>query len=615
MRPVAIAVRAIAALLLIGGISPAGAQGLNGPKLKVSAAASVDAARPGDTFQIAVVLDLPEKVHVNAHEPSEEYLIATEVRFTAPSGFTVGEVAYPESKEIRFSFTDKPVAVYEGQVVFRAPVTVGKAVQEGTAVIPGVLSAQPCDDETCFPPTEVPFKLSLPVVAAGATVKPANAALFAGTGASPATPAETPTPATAADNEGARYPHLNTVVTPAEFLAWLEKAKAAGAESESGAGRLGDLLRGGNWLLALPLIFLAGLALNLTPCVYPVIPITISYFGGQSSGSRGRVVTLAALYVLGMATMYSALGTAVALGGQLFGSQLQNPYVLAGFAVVMVALGLSMFGVWEMRLPASLTSRVSGRAGYAGAFLMGMLVGVVAAPCVGPAVIALLEVVAHLRNPVLGFAIFFSLALGLGVPYLVLGSFSGLIQKLPRSGEWMNAVKHVFGLILFGMGLYYLGPLIGPAHGTLMSVYTILAGLYLLLIDNAGRSARRFFAAKRGIGAAATAVALWMVVPRGAPPREEFAFEPYSEARVLEAVAKGTPVLIDFRAEWCAQCKELEATVFSDPEVIDQLREMVVLQKDLTRWEDAEAAELRRVYNIRGLPHVVLIPPGAEAPQ
>lgn len=600
--------------------APLAAQAVSGPpELKVRAMASVDRARPGDTFRIAVVLELPAGVHVNTHTPSSPDLIPTEVTLKVPAGFQAGAVAYPKGTLLKLSFLPKPIAVYEGRTVFLAPITVAKYVKPGKYTLEGTVRTQPCREDVCFPPQKIPFRLLLPIAPAGSRVRPMHPDLF-GKGRTGSTQSSTRSGMSAPGGADAvpaqevlapsraHYPRLTRAVSASEFLRWLEES-TAGTVNTGSAGQLGGLLQGGRWLLALPLIYLGGLALNLTPCVYPLIPITIAYFGSQAKGSQGQRVFLAALYTLGMAIMYSALGTLAALTGRLFGSQLQNPYVLVGFAAVMVALGLAMFDMWEFRLPSALTSRVSARAGAAGALVMGLLVGVVAAPCVGPAVVALLEVVGHLGKPLLGFAVFFTLALGLGTPYLVLGSFAGLMEKLPRAGEWMAAVKHLFGLVLFGVALYYLQPVMGARLSALaMSLYTLAAGVYLVFLDAAGRSARAFFLVKRGLGAAAILAAFWMMIPRTASA-DGIPFEPYSEERVQQALAQGKGVLVDFRADWCTACKEMEATTFRDPRVVAATRHLVALQKDLTHMEDPEAMRLRQEYGIVGLPNVVLIPP------
>ena len=207
--------------------------------------------------------------------------------------------------------------------------------------------------------------------------------------------------------------------------------------------------------------FLEGLALNLTPCVYPLIPITVSYFANQSTGKISRSFVLALFYVLGMALTYSILGVVAAITGSLLGSALQNPLVLIFIALVFFALSFSMFGLYEIRVPQSLAS-VGGksRQGIFGALFMGLTVGIIAAPCIGPFVVSLLIFVGEQGNPFLGFWLFFTLALGLGVPFLILGTFSSMISSMPQSGVWMVWVRKLFGVILIGMAVYFLETLI-----------------------------------------------------------------------------------------------------------------------------------------------------------
>src|SRR5207253_5485253 len=180
--------------------------------------------------------------------------------------------------------------------------------------------------------------------------------------------------------------------------------------------------------LTLLILFVGGLALNLTPCVFPMIPITLGFFAMQSDGRRSRRFALSAAYVAGLVIMYSALGVAAALSGKLFGSWLQNPAVLIGLALLMLVLASSMFGAWEMRVPQFIANRSGGRAGLAGAAVMGLFVGIVAAPCVGPVVVALFRLAAGIGKPVIGFVMFGSLALGLGATYLV------ALGPMPPSG-------------------------------------------------------------------------------------------------------------------------------------------------------------------------------------
>ncbi len=189
-------------------------------------------------------------------------------------------------------------------------------------------------------------------------------------------------------------------------------------------------------------IFVGGMALNLTPCVYPLLPITVSYFGGKSGQGQGRLLVHGLFYLTGLALTNSTLGVAAALTGGLMGALLQNPLVLITVAVVLVLLATSLFGFWELRLPGRLTQAASrSYAGYFGSLFMGLTLGVVAAPCIGPFVLGLLTWVASLGAPWLGFLVFFTLSLGLGLPLFILAMFSGSLEKLPRSGEWMLWVR------------------------------------------------------------------------------------------------------------------------------------------------------------------------------
>ena len=202
-------------------------------------------------------------------------------------------------------------------------------------------------------------------------------------------------------------------------------------------------------------IFVGGMALNLTPCVYPLLPITVSYFGGKSGQGQGRLLVHGLFYLVGLALTNSTLGVAAALTGGLMGAMLQNPLVLLAVAVILVFFATSLFGFWELRLPGSLTQAASkSYAGYFGSLFMGLTLGLVAAPCIGPFVLGLLTWVASLGSPWLGFLVFFTLSLGLGLPLFILAMFSGSLEKLPR----------VRGVDALGAQAHGLGP---GGHGGL----------------------------------------------------------------------------------------------------------------------------------------------------
>ena len=234
------------------------------------------------------------------------------------------------------------------------------------------------------------------------------------------------------------------------------------AASGGGTTRMTDFERAlarGGWLSAFFLVFLAGIGASLTPCVYPLIPITIGVFGASEAKSRTHAFMLSLVYVLGIVVTYSALGVAAALAGGLFGSALQSPVVLGSFAMMFIALGLSSLGLFELQLPTGLQTKLasSGGAGFGGALVMGLLAGVIAAPCVGPILSGVLLFITQTRDVLLGVALMSDFALGMGLLFIILGTFSSLAHKLPQSGSWMDHVKTGFAIIFVAMGMRYLG--------------------------------------------------------------------------------------------------------------------------------------------------------------
>ncbi|RJX28706.1 MAG: DUF255 domain-containing protein [Desulfarculus sp.] len=394
-----------------------------------------------------------------------------------------------------------------------------------------------------------------------------------------------------------------SVAALALLLLWPSAAGAAGADPFNDQSVW--------WVLML--VFAGGLGLNLTPCVYPLIPITVGYFGGRAERRRSLVMTAAA-YWTGMALMYSALGGFVSVSGGFLGQTLAHPAVLLFLVAVMLALAASMFGLWELRLPAALNRAAAvNRGGALGAFLMGLTVGLLAAPCVGPFVVGLMTHVAKVGDLGYGLLVFFLLAAGLGLPLAVLAVFSGALSRLPGSGEWMLWVRKFFGMVLVIMAANLAEPLLGSRLSYwLMALAGAAGGVYLGFWEKSGKD--RFVTFKRvaGLVLLAAAVAFWWFFsqPFGA---DKIPWTPYSPQALAQAQQEHKTAVIYFTADWCPPCKQLKVETFPDSTVQELFKSFAPLTVDLSKGPGPQEQRLMRLYGVQGVPTLVFLDPqGAE---
>ncbi len=360
----------------------------------------------------------------------------------------------------------------------------------------------------------------------------------------------------------------------------------------------------------------AGFLTSLTPCVYPMIPITISVFGARGTSSRGRAFLLATAYVAGIAVMFGALGTTFALLGRAFGTFLANPFVVVPLALFFFAMAASMFGAFDLALPAPVQERLSriGGRGFVGAFLMGLVGGIIAAPCTGPPLAGILAYVATTRDAGYGFLLLATYAAGIGVPFWAIAGFS---MQLPKSGPWMNAVKSVFGVALAVAGLYYLRPIVPAlAHFTARSLLFLIgalvaigAGLALGAVHlSFSTSARQ--SARKCVGIVLTVAGLLGVINYVLTPPVHVQWLRSEPAAVAAARAQGKPLLVDFMADWCLPCQEMDVKVFGHPDVAPALADFVLLRIDLSREsEDESLAPIKAKYHVDTLPAIRITSP------
>lgn len=505
---------------------------------------------PGGETQVLLRVDILPGWHINAHAPSQTFLIPTKLELSLPPGFTVEERwPAPQTRKLRIS--PLPLELYEDLIEVVLRIRVGAEVTPATYPVRGKLHYQACNDEVCVPPASVDFEFPVEVV-------PGEAKSIA----PPASP-----------------------------------------------GTHGPWAR--SFLWALGAAFLVGLGLNLTPCVYPMVPVTVAFFTKTGGQRLRRILALALSYLGGIALTYSALGSLAALGGGLLGMALQHPAVLIFLAAVMVALSLSFFGVYTMHAPAALLRRLprAQSAGILGSFLMGAVVGLVAAPCVGPATVAFISYVASLGDPLRGFLLFFALSLGLGLPYVGLALLSGKLRALPKPGPWTVWVEHVLGFFLLGMALYFLSPLLpNTALRMAIAVLAIGGGLFLLA-SGLRRQSRGVAVLSVAIAGIALALGISQVRPASSTP--ELPWTPYAPNTLSQALERGDLVLLYFSADWCIPCKELSATTFRDARVQKELSGLFLIKVDLTD-EDQEEKALRERFRVVGVPTLVFLGPQGE---
>ena len=567
-------------------------------------------ARPLDAKTVEVTFDIAPGY----------YLYRDQFRFAA-TGATLGTAAIPPGK-VKFDETfQKNVETYRDTVKIAVP------VESAATQFRLVTTSQGCADKgLCYPPMQSSANVSLTGFGGVGSVMPV-------TSAEPGTPPATSLAAAA------------TVSTTTNA--------AATAPSAGESSTIESVLRGGAFWPIVGVFFVAGLLLSLTPCVLPMLPIVSSiivghggYGGGAalagagasagspsggSAVSRGRGFALAASYSFGMAVVYTAFGVAAGLAGEGLAATLQNPWVLGAFALGLVALSLSMFGVYELQMPQALTCRVTEAAQrlpggrVAGVCAMGGVSALIVSPCVAAPLAGALLYLSQTRNVWLGGTALFSLAAGMSVPLLLVGASAGAL--LPRAGAWMVEVKMVFGVLLLGVALWTVQPVMArPLAVALWGALALVAAAivyargHAVVAAPAARPAWRLAVA--GVLGLAGLMELAGAAAGGSDPLQPLApFTSRGDAAVASNALRFTavrssddldaalrqasrPVILDFYADWCVSCKEMERDTFTDAAVLQRMNGALLLRADVTANSAQDRALLRR-FHLFGPPAMI----------
>ncbi len=421
------------------------------------------------------------------------------------------------------------------------------------------------------------------------------------------------------------FPKSKDISIPTQFGSNLKSGSSAMPNSMSLFSIEGfNYFLGQSTLLALLLAFFAGILTSFTPCIFPMIPITLAILNNHA-GERTRLnnFLVSVIYVLGIATTYSLLGLIAAKSGMLFGSALSSSYVLIFICGLFFLMALSMYGVFEFQVPHFITNRFgrgSSKKGFLGAYLSGIFAGIVASPCVGPVLVAILTYVSTQQSGLFGFFLLFTYAMGLGLIFIVLGVSTELLKKVPRSGPWLEATKFILGSMML-VGFFYYFHLLVFAR-----VFEIVLGLTLIVLASMYGAFMKphqkksellqkgFMQAILILGISLLVIGVNNLNLSGSTtgPTQDIKFNRnkqwigFTEMTLAQAKIDAKPVIVDFFADWCAACWELEEKVFSAPEFIERTKDFALLKMDATK-NSPELNELKKKYGIVGLPTILFI--------
>jgi len=564
-------------LLLSAGIAHAQLQRI---KADLTPVLEVDGAHAGDVVRGALTVSLPSGLHVQSNKPRDPSLIATELNIEAPNGVSVKEIVFPTPVDLKLVGADQPLAVFEQPFTIGVQLVLAPGVSQGSLKVPARLHYQACNDTTCFAPTNASAEWTLNIVPARGVTQPTHRDVIDripfGHGEAPG-----------AASSSVSSPNLSSVANPTN-LSNLDKFTQAGdtfggymgvdeflqkiRNAERGVKERG-MFEGRGPLAILLLVFVGGLALNLTPCVLPMIPINLAIIGaGTQAGSRGRGFLLGGIYGLAMAVVYGVLGVVVILTAGTFGTINSSPWFNLGIAVLFVALALAMFDVITIdfsRFSSNFRIAEGGRGTFLVAFVMGAVAALLAGACVAPVVIQVVLFSSNLyaKGTAIALGLPFLLGVGMAVPWPVAGA--GL-AALPKPGAWMVRVKQVFGLVILATAAYY------------------------------GYEAYGLFA-DRFVDASAVTSSVDEQVKAG--------WHRQLDEGLATAAREHKPVLIDMWATWCKNCLTMDKTTLASDEVKTALANYVKVKYQAEDPDAQPAKAIMQRFSAPGLPAYAILKP------
>ena len=600
---------ALAAGVMAWGTKGWGQFGGAASPVTVTAEISNEPVVRGGTARIAVKITVDPPYHVQSAHPNDPFLIATSVGVQVPAGIHAGATRYPVAKEIPAppGSTDKALSVYEGTVYAVVPLTIDKDAPAGAETITVKVTTQACNESTCNPPEKKTFKIPVMIAPVGTATKETDPELFAAAGKQEfAEEAATSAPAAsqpAATQEGAITPPPSSAGGGKEIALLSNDEQVALIKERAYKpynAAEGDISLG--WIVLFALV--GGAILNIMPCVLPVIPLKVLSLVQQAHGDRKLAVLHALTFSAGVVTLFVALALALKLFGLFYGQQFQSPAFLISMAFFVIALALSMLGVWTINPPQAVYNVDTSHGGYVGSFTNGLMATLLATPCSAPYLGGVLGWA--LVQPTAVTALMLALVgVGMSLPYLILAAFPQALAKVPRAGRWSELLKQGLGIVMIGVAVYLitlipnvtmwpwvlLGSVVlglvcwgwGQIPTAAMEVGTVWAVRVVVLVVGIGLGfgiysmAQRVVTTTESMGSAGQQTAVL-------PTETNGQWIPFNVALMDAALKEGRPVVVDWTADWCINCRSLEAFVLSAKSVQEEFRDSraVLLRADLS---------------------------------